>query len=293
MGKTKIKFGETGWTPLTLKQITEKAEEDQRKRKAAFDAQLAKTRAEMQRRNRDYLTTSNDNTAVSSGKPQNEHLKERFSEGAKSHAEWEKEHPNATAWGTALSATPFAIASLPALTAGGSGLVALGDAAASTAAGQALTGALNGTVGTVLRTSALGVPLSTWGLTGLDAAMVAHGANSVRQGEFNPMTALELLPAAKIAKPAIKVGTTVVKPAITGKAYQEPTVRLYRASGTNGNFKPSPDGTQEFSGMWFTDNPTKPQRYASLTVKRAKLSKTENPIELQYVDIPESKLKKI
>lgn len=40
-------------------------------------------------------------------------------------------------------------------------------------------------------------------------------------------------------------------------------VRLYRASGTNGKFTPSPDGTAKYAGMWFTDNPRKTLIYAS------------------------------
>ena len=70
----------------------------------------------------------------------------------------------------------------------------------------------------------------------------------------------------------------------------DPTVRLYRATGTSGIYDPSPDGGAEFSGQWFTINPNKPQRYASRTVWKAKRAKTENPIELQYVDIPQSQL---
>ena len=46
-------------------------------------------------------------------------------------------------------------------------------------------------------------------------------------------------------------------------------VRLYRASGTNGKFTPSPDGTAKYAGMWFTDNPKKTLIYASNTRRRA------------------------
>ena len=70
------------------------------------------------------------------------------------------------------------------------------------------------------------------------------------------------------------------------------TIRLYRATGTSGNFKPSLDGLKEFSGKWFTSNPNKPQRYASMTVKRAKQKGINNPIELQYVDIPSNDINK-
>lgn len=91
------------------------------------------------------------------------------------------------------------------------------------------------------------------------------------------------------------VGTKLysgIDPAIMGGKSEPPVkmVRLYRATGTNGQFEASPDGTVEFAGQWFTTNTKKPQMYASATVKRAKRSGIENPIELQYIDIPETEL---
>lgn len=67
-------------------------------------------------------------------------------------------------------------------------------------------------------------------------------------------------------------------------------VRLYRASGTNGRFTPSPDGTAKYTGMWFTDNPRKTLIYASNTRRRAIKEGVDNPIELQYIDIPKTQL---
>lgn len=67
-------------------------------------------------------------------------------------------------------------------------------------------------------------------------------------------------------------------------------VRLYRASGTNGKFTPSPDGTAKYTGMWFTDNPRKTLIYASNTRRRAIKEGVDNPIELQYIDIPKTQL---
>ena len=67
-------------------------------------------------------------------------------------------------------------------------------------------------------------------------------------------------------------------------------VRLYRASGTNGKFTPSPDGTAKYTGMWFTDNPRKPLIYASYTRRKALKEGIDNPIELQYIDIPKTQL---
>lgn len=67
-------------------------------------------------------------------------------------------------------------------------------------------------------------------------------------------------------------------------------VRLYRASGTNGKFTPSPDGTAKYAGMWFTDNPRKTLIYASNTRRKALKEGIDNPIELQYIDIPKTQL---
>ena len=67
-------------------------------------------------------------------------------------------------------------------------------------------------------------------------------------------------------------------------------VRLYRASGTNGKFTPSPDGTAKYTGMWFTDNPRKTLVYASNTRRKAIKEGIDNPIELQYIDIPKTQL---
>lgn len=67
-------------------------------------------------------------------------------------------------------------------------------------------------------------------------------------------------------------------------------VRLYRASGTNGKFTSSPDGTAKYTGMWFTDNPRKTLIYASNTRRKAIKEGVDNPIELQYIDIPKTQL---
>lgn len=64
-------------------------------------------------------------------------------------------------------------------------------------------------------------------------------------------------------------------------------VRLYRASGTNGKFTPSPDGTAKYTGMWF---PRKTLIYASNTRRKAIKEGVDNPIELQYIDIPKTQL---
>jgi len=70
----------------------------------------------------------------------------------------------------------------------------------------------------------------------------------------------------------------------------EPTIRLYRATGTSGNFTPSPDGTAEFAGQWFTNDPDKVWWYGENALKSARRAGVENPIELQVVDVPKSQL---
>lgn len=76
-----------------------------------------------------------------------------------------------------------------------------------------------------------------------------------------------------------------------GTKYPE-TTRLYRITGTSGNFTPSPDGTAEFAGQWFSSDPTKGLLYGSRTAKEARKLGIENPIELQVVDIPNSQLER-
>ena len=70
----------------------------------------------------------------------------------------------------------------------------------------------------------------------------------------------------------------------------EPTIKLYRATGTSGNFTPSPDGTAEFAGQWFTNDPDKVWWYGENALKSARRAGVENPIELQVVDVPKSQL---
>jgi len=55
----------------------------------------------------DYLTASNDATALVNGKPQNIHLKDRAVQGAESYAAWAKDNPALNKFGLALGAAPF------------------------------------------------------------------------------------------------------------------------------------------------------------------------------------------
>ncbi len=154
-------------------------------------------------------TTSNDaifNTTVS----KNSHLGVRGEEGAKAHAAWEKEHPNLTAWGNVAGAIPFAVASVPVL-------AAAGEAAAP-----------------VLMNPYLDAAFTSLG--------AAHGAQSLANGNANWMTALELLPAARVAKPiyegAIEPGMRLFNSPLTGN-WTKIGNREYRLSpnslGANGS----------------------------------------------------------
>ena len=174
------KWGDTGWNPLTLEEISKQAEVAERRRKALLDKKLAETRKEIKKRNRDYLTISND--ATSTQYTTNEHLKDRASKGAKSHRAWEAEHPNWSAWGNVAGAIPFAATAAPFV-----------EAAIPTAS------ATLATAGKVLQTYS--PALYTIGKTALhltDNAAATYlgylGAKDVSKGKFTPNTALNLLP---------------------------------------------------------------------------------------------------
>jgi hypothetical protein len=126
----------------------------------------------------DYLTMSNDATKVLNvpHRDYNTHLTERTIRGAKSHAAWEKEHPNLAAWSYAAGAAPFAVAAYP-LAAG------LGDAAMGTAVGQAVRSGL---------TTLMANPIVDAANTGLGLGFAAKGAYDVSQGKFTPQTAIDL-----------------------------------------------------------------------------------------------------
>jgi hypothetical protein len=141
----------------------------------------------------DYLTMSNDATKVLNvpHRDYNTQLTERAIRGAKSHAVWEKEHPNLAAWSYAAGAAPFAVAAYP-LAAG------LGDAAMSTAAGQTIS---NGLIG--LANAAKNNTFLPW----LDAAATSYfgakGLQDIQNGNFTPETALEVIPLGRAVPPIV------------------------------------------------------------------------------------------
>ena len=133
-----------------------------------------------------YLTMSNDNTQVNNlpHREYNTHLKENAERGAKSHALWEKEHPNLTAWGEVAGAIPFGVASIPLVGGGGSALL-------STTAGQA---AKHGIAALMENPIVAGVN------DAIGLGFAGKGAYDVSQGKFTPETAMDFLglyPAAK------------------------------------------------------------------------------------------------
>lgn len=127
-----------------------------------------------------YLTMSNDNTRVlnTPHRPYNPHLTDDAVRGAKYHAQWEKEHPNAAAWSYAAAAIPFAVATAPFV-------LGAGQAAAGTALGQTALEGINKLIST---------PLMKMVNTAAGLGFAAKGGYDITQGEFTPETALELMP---------------------------------------------------------------------------------------------------
>ena len=71
---------------------------------------------------------SNDVTQINNvpHRKYNQHLRQNAEAGAKAHALWEEEHPNAAAWGYAAGAAPFVVAAAPLAIKAGAGAGALG-----------------------------------------------------------------------------------------------------------------------------------------------------------------------
>lgn len=126
----------------------------------------------------EYLTQSNDQTQVldTPHREYNPHLRNKAVKGALSHNLWEQEHPNLTAWSQALSAVPFAVASVPLVG-------ALGQSALATTAGQTARAGI---------ASLMSNPIVEAANTGLGLGFAAKGAYDVSQGKFTPETAMDL-----------------------------------------------------------------------------------------------------
>ena len=188
-----------GWRPYTLDEIVANGARIEAQRQAIEDAV------------RESQIESNDNLWVETPltyRKKNAHLTRKAEEGAKAHAAWEKEHPNLTAWGNVLGAAPFAVAAYPLASTIGSGVAALGDAAAATTAGQGLTNFL----APVATSTIAGAPAMEWANAGLTSMFGAHGIQSaVDEGGISPMTALEIAPMLQVAKPMVNEAALAVE----------------------------------------------------------------------------------
>ena len=194
-----------GWPNYSLEEIVANGERIEQQRQAMQEA--------FAKRLDDYFTESNDATAVADGRPQNQHLRERAIEGAKSHAAWEKEHPNLTKWGYVAPFIPLAIATGPAaLGAIGTGMSALGDAVLGTSLGQAATSTL-APVTTAAMTEYGGAPGWMWAEQILNSVFAGHGlSTAIEEGGVSPITALELLPLGQAGVQGTKMAYNSAKP---------------------------------------------------------------------------------
>ena len=111
----------------------------------------------------------------------------------------------------AWSSSFCSCSSAPLATAAGSGIAALGDAAAATSAGQAITAGLTPLV-TAASTNIAGAPLYTWADAGLSSVFGAHGIQTaIDEGGISPTTALEIAPLGRLAKPIFNKAATAIE----------------------------------------------------------------------------------
>ena len=118
---------------------------------------------------------SNDVTQVNNvpHRKYNQHLRQNAEAGAKAHALWEEEHPNAAAWGYAAGAAPFVVAAAPLAIKAGAGAGALG---------------------------VLSNPIVNGINTALGLGFGVKSAYDLSQGTFTPETALGLTGLAPVFK---------------------------------------------------------------------------------------------
>lgn len=167
-------------------------------------------RGRAQRWYRDFGIESNDATSVADGRRQNSHLDERGIEGAAKAAAWAKDHPVLNNVGLGLSTIPFAVAATPAVVGGGE-----------------------------LAATALANPYVDAALTSMGGA---HAAQSLANGKADWMTALELAPLGRLAKPlyegVVQPGMRLFNSPLTGN-WTKIGNREYRLSpnslGVNGS----------------------------------------------------------
>ena len=198
--KSKIKFASGGKVkssfvrsletqPTILEQVAERDKEKQREQLRSITKLKNYITYNgdniINRNTRDYLTPSNSSTKVYRGRKQNIHLNERGVAGAKSHAIWEKEHPNLASWSNIAASVPFAIASAPLIN-------VLGNTAASSLAGQSVTKGL-----TFLSKAIKANPIIAKTLPYIDAGITSYattdGFNKLAKGDYSPEAFLEAL----------------------------------------------------------------------------------------------------
>ena len=124
------------------------------------------------------LTLSNDNTKVENAphREYNTHLKENAERGAREHATWDKEHPNAAAWRNFATAIPFGVAAIPLVVGAGSTLL-------STGIGQAAKYGL---------TTLMENPFIAGANDVLGLGFAGKGMYDISQGKFTPETAMDI-----------------------------------------------------------------------------------------------------
>lgn len=186
----------------------------------------------LKRRQKDYLTISNDATAIDNGQPLNPHLNERGIQGAKAHAAWDNEHPNLAAWRDVATAVPFAVAAYP-FAAG------LGDMAYP------------------YLSTVLANPYIDAGLTSLGGA---DAINDIANGRANAFTALEITPMMRLGKPfynAAKEVPSLMDAAdnwlLENAARKGSNYALGRIVSKGLNTTPSSNSVTEFSNRGFLD----------------------------------------
>ena len=128
-----------------------------------------------------------------------------------------------------------------------------------------------------------------------------EGANSISQNNFTDALASEFRPKYILDNSGKTAIITPYNPShhVQGKeAVQmfkdyggDYPVRLYRIQPKNLSNNPEvPEpGREKYIGMWFTDDPEKPAWYAHIA-RQGKGKAASDPLELQYIDVPSSKV---
>lgn len=182
-------------------------------------------RGRAQRWYKDFGIESNDATSVASGRRQNSHLDERDIEGAAKAAAWAKAHPVLNTIGLGLSALPLAVAATPAVAVEGE-----------------------------LAATALANPYVDAALTSMGGA---HAAQSLANGEANWMTALELAPLGRLARPlyegVVQPGMRLFNSPLTGN-WTKIGNREYRLSPNSLGANGSPLESRDIAPQITTEN---------------------------------------